>query len=96
MGGIALGKAVDSSGLLAQMTKSLTPYLSTLTPFSCLVLFSALVLLITSFISHTVGALIILPVVAQVGAALPNPQARTMVMSAGIFFPLMDFFRIRF
>ena len=83
MGGIALGKAVDSSGFLAQMTRSLTPYLSTLTPFSCLVLFSALVLVITSFISHTVGALIILPVVAQVGASLPNPQARTMVMSAG-------------
>ena len=63
----------------------MTPYLSTLSPFRCLLLFSGIVLVVTSFISHTVGALIILPVVAQVGAALPHPEARTMVMAAGTF-----------
>ena len=34
----------------------------------------------TSFISHTVGALIILPVIHQVGLALPEPMGRTLVM----------------
>ncbi|KAH6585111.1 hypothetical protein BASA61_007082 [Batrachochytrium salamandrivorans] len=47
MGGIALGKAVASSG-------------------------------------HTVGALIILPVVAQIGASLPDPRPRTLVMAAAL------------
>ena len=65
MGGISLGKAVESSGLLAEITKNLVPHLRGLTPFMILVLFSGIVLVVTSFISHTVGALIILPVVGK-------------------------------
>ncbi|KAI9202301.1 SPX domain-containing protein [Polychytrium aggregatum] len=81
MGGTALGKAVESSGLLTEMTQQMAPYLNGLSVFWTVVVFSGLVLLVTSFISHTVGALIILPVVAQVGATLPDPRARTLVMA---------------
>jgi anion transporter len=84
MGGISLGKAVDSSGLLKIITGRMTPYLSTLSPFYCLVLFSGIVLVITTFISHTVGALILLPVIKEVGDSLPNPQTRTMLMAAAL------------
>ncbi|KAJ3327405.1 low-affinity phosphate transporter [Blyttiomyces sp. JEL0837] len=84
MGGIALGKAVDSSGLLANITLRLTPHLAGLTPFMCLVLFSGVVLVVTSFISHTVGALIILPVVAEIGANLPDPQPRMLIMGIAL------------
>ncbi|KAJ3283288.1 low-affinity phosphate transporter [Borealophlyctis nickersoniae] len=84
MGGIALGKAVDSSGLLAKITHTLSPHLVDLSPFHCLVLFSGIVLVITSFISHTVGALIILPVVLQVGSSLPDPRPRTLVMASAL------------
>ena len=84
MGGISLGKAVDSSGLLKIITGKMTPYLSTLSPFYCLVLFSGVVLIITTFISHTVGALIILPVIKEVGDSLPNPQTRTMLMAVAL------------
>ncbi len=84
MGGISLGKAVESSGLLKIITGRMTPYLSTLSPFYCLVLFSGIVLVITTFISHTVGALILLPVIKEVGDSLPNPQTRTMLMAAAL------------
>ena len=84
MGGISLGKAVDSSGLLSQMTLEIVPYLSGLSPFMCLLLFSGIVLIITSLISHTVGALIILPVVAEIGASLPDPQPRLLIMGVAL------------
>ena len=83
MGGIALGKAVESSGLLAEITQSIAPHLVNLSTFHCLAIFSGIVLLVTSFISHTVGALIILPIVVQVAHSLPDPRPRTMVMAAG-------------
>ncbi|KXS13241.1 SPX-domain-containing protein [Gonapodya prolifera JEL478] len=81
MGGIALGKSVDSSGLLSQITDIVAPELAQFDPWTCTLLFSAIVLVATTFISHTVGALIILPVVAEMGATLPEPHPRLMVMS---------------
>jgi phosphate transporter len=83
-GGIALGKAVESSGLLKEITVHLTPLLQDLSTFSCLAILSAIVVIVTCFISHTVGALIILPVVAQIGALLPDPRPRTLVMAAAL------------
>lgn len=80
MGGVSLGKAVDSSGLLRSLTDAMSPALAEVSPWTCLLIFSGLVAVVTSFISHTVGALIILPVVAQVGAALPDPHPRLLVM----------------
>ncbi|KAI8824531.1 SPX domain-containing protein [Fimicolochytrium jonesii] len=84
MGGIALGKAVDSSGLLLEITNALTPHLAGMSVFKCLALFSGLVLVGTTFISHTVGALIILPIILKVGATLPDPRANTLVMAAAM------------
>lgn len=84
MGGISLGKAVDSSGLLHEIAGNLTPMLKDLSVFSCLALLSGIVVIVTSFISHTVGALIILPVVAQIGLLLPDPRPRTLVMASAL------------
>ncbi|KAJ3218739.1 low-affinity phosphate transporter [Dinochytrium kinnereticum] len=84
MGGTSLGKAVDSSGLLAEITSYITPHLAGLTPFLCILLFSGVVLVVASFISHTVAALILLPVVAQIGANLPDPQPRMFVMAIAL------------
>ncbi|KAJ3116781.1 low-affinity phosphate transporter [Phlyctochytrium bullatum] len=84
MGGTSLGKAVDSSGLLAEITSYVTPHLADLTPFLCILLFSGIVLVVASFISHTVAALILLPVIAQIGANLPDPQPRMFVMAIAL------------
>ncbi|KAI8614770.1 Sodium:sulfate symporter transmembrane region-domain-containing protein [Chytriomyces sp. MP71] len=80
MGGICLGKAVDSSGLLAYVTSLITPHLDGLSAYMTMFFFSLIVLVITSFISHTVGALIILPVVAKIGSEMMDPQPRMLVM----------------
>ena len=43
-------------------------------------IFCGLVLICTTFISHTVGAMVILPIVQSVGAAMmPTPHARLLV-----------------
>ncbi|KAI8896582.1 SPX domain-containing protein, partial [Globomyces pollinis-pini] len=84
MGGIALGKTVASSGLLAEITKYLIPVLQEMSVFTCLALLSAIVVVVTCFISHTVGALILLPVIAEIGLLLPDPRPRTLVMAAAL------------
>lgn len=83
MGGIALGKAVESSGLLHALSALTLPFLQAQSLFTSLALITAIIIVITSFISHTVGALIVLPVVAQIGASLADPHPRTFVMAAG-------------
>jgi di/tricarboxylate transporter len=84
MGGIALGKAVESSGLLNLLAQELTPLLQNYSVFTCTMIVAALVVVVTSFISHTVGALILLPVIAKIGMLLPDPRPRTLVMAAAL------------
>ncbi|KAF9949116.1 low-affinity phosphate transporter [Mortierella alpina] len=84
MGGIALGKAVESSGLLHMIAVQVQGYVKDMTAFAVCCVFASMVLVIATFISHTVGALIILPIVAQVGATLPDPHPRLLVMSAAL------------
>ncbi|KAK9768479.1 low-affinity phosphate transporter [Basidiobolus ranarum] len=84
MGGIALGKAVESSGLLHTIADHIRILVDGLSPWKILVVFCSLVLVIATFISHTVGALIILPIVAEVGNSLPDPRPRLLVMGAAL------------
>lgn len=88
MGGISLGKAVASSGLLQEITsKYLTPFLLTLAGpdgdngWLVFLVVTGVVVVITTFISHTVGAMIILPIVAEIGAKFG--LSRTLVVGAG-------------
>ncbi|KAI7902686.1 SPX domain-containing protein [Cokeromyces recurvatus] len=80
MGGIALGKAVESSGLLKTIASQIENMVQGLSAFEVLFVFSCLVLFIATFISHTVAALIVLPIVAEVGSQLADPQPRMLVM----------------
>lgn len=80
MGGIALGKAVESSGLLHMIAMEVQKYVADMSTFAVTCVFAGMVLVIATFISHTVGALIILPIVAQIGANLPEPHSRLLVM----------------
>lgn len=80
MGGISLGKAVESSGLLHMIAVEVQHYVQDMSAFAVCCVFASMVLVIATFISHTVGALIILPIVAQVGATLPDPHPRLLVM----------------
>lgn len=80
MGGIALGKAVESSGLLYTIASHISERVIGLSSFQVLFIFSTAVLLIATFISHTVAALIIIPIVAKVGTHLLDPNPRLLVM----------------
>ncbi|KAI9869503.1 MAG: low-affinity phosphate transporter [Trichoglossum hirsutum] len=64
-GGLSLGKAVDSSGLLYTIAQSIRDHVQGLSLYGILIVFCGLILVIATFISHTVAALIILPIVQQ-------------------------------
>jgi len=85
MGGIALGRAVQSSGLLHTIAKSIQEMVGDLHPWQILVIFSSLMLVVATFISHTVGALIILPIVAEIGRGLDEPHPKLLVMVCIIY-----------
>lgn len=80
MGGIALGKAVESSGLLHTIAFHISERVTGLSSFQVLFVFSCLVLVIATFISHTVAALIVIPIVAKVGLHLTDPNPRLLIM----------------
>ncbi|OMJ29062.1 putative transporter [Smittium culicis] len=82
MGGTALGKAVQSSGLLKQLSIMISTLISGFSPYYVMCVFSALVLVVCTFVSHTVGALIILPIVYEVGNKLEGGHSGMLVMAS--------------
>jgi phosphate transporter len=80
-GGLALGKAVDSSGLLHTIAGLVSARVQQMSLYSVLVIFSCLILVIATFISHTVAALIILPLVFNVGKDMEKPFPNLLVMA---------------
>ncbi|ORZ13932.1 SPX domain-domain-containing protein [Lobosporangium transversale] len=84
MGGIALGKAVDSSGLLDTIAHYIQEAVADLSQWVVLLIFGALTLVFATFVSHTVAAVIILPIVQQVGMSFADPHPRILVMGTGL------------
>lgn len=80
-GGLSLGKAVKSSGLLDTLAVAITHRVEGMSLYGVLVVFSCLILVIATFISHTVAALIILPLVYDVGASMEEPHPNLLVMA---------------
>lgn len=70
MGGSALGEAVKSSGLLTAIAHSIEDVVAGCGVWAVFAIFCALVLVATTFISHTVGAMVILPIVSAVGSQM--------------------------
>ena len=83
-GGLSLGKAVASSGLLHTIATAITERVSHLSIYGVLVVFASLILVVATFISHTVAALIILPLVQQVGAGMKEPHPNLLVMGGAL------------
>lgn len=80
-GGLVLSEAVKQSGVLGLVANYITNATTDLGLWSLVAVFCAVVAVCTTFISHTVGAMVILPVVQTVGKALPVPHPRLMVMA---------------
>ncbi|KAL7275052.1 low-affinity phosphate transporter [Rhizina undulata] len=83
-GGLSLGKAVDSSGLLHTIANAIKLEVEGMSLYGVLVVFCGLILVIATFISHTVAALIILPIVAQVGSNMEEPHPNLLVMGSAL------------
>jgi phosphate transporter len=81
-GGLALGKAVKSSGLLHTVAEKITAEVGGMELYSVLLIVSSLTIVIATFISHTVAALILLPLVADIGKQMEEPHPNLLVMSA--------------
>jgi di/tricarboxylate transporter len=79
-GGLSLGKAVRSSGLLHTLAEVISQRVEGMSLYGVLVVFSSLILVIATFISHTVAALIFLPLVYDVGVAMDQPHPNLLVM----------------
>jgi di/tricarboxylate transporter len=81
-GGLSLGKSVNSSGLLHTIAESITSSVEGMSLYGVLVVFAALILVVATFISHTVAALIVLPLVQQVGQSMAEPHPNLLVMGS--------------
>jgi phosphate transporter len=83
-GGLCLGKAVNSSGLLHTIAHTITKRVEDFSLYWVLFVFSALILVVATFISHTVAALIILPLVQEVGSGMEHPHPNLLVMGSAL------------
>ncbi|KAI6714666.1 hypothetical protein JHW43_002747, partial [Diplocarpon mali] len=83
-GGLSLGRAVNSSGLLHTIAGAITEEVNGLSLYAILVVFAVLILVVATFISHTVAALIILPLVHSVGMAMDEPHPNLLVMGGAL------------
>jgi phosphate transporter len=79
-----LSSAVEESGILAVAATAIERHTHGLGLWQITAVFCALVLLCTTFVSHTVGAMVILPVVASVGAHLKDPHPQLLVMATAL------------
>ncbi|KHN97801.1 spx [Metarhizium album ARSEF 1941] len=79
-GGLSLGKAVRSSGLLHAVAELVSKKVEGMSLYGVLVVFASLILVIATFISHTVAALIFLPLVFDVGMSMEQPHPNLLVM----------------
>lgn len=81
MGGIALGKAVTSSGLLESLDDLIQEIVKELPLWQILVALLSIGLVVATFISHTIAAVLLVPIAAQVGESLEHPHPRLLIMA---------------
>jgi phosphate transporter len=81
-GGLALGKAVTSSGLLHTLADFIGDKVEGMSLYGVTFVFAAIVLVVATFISHMVAAVIFLPLVRQIGLNMTEPHPRLLVMTS--------------
>ncbi|KAI0319073.1 SPX domain-containing protein [Amylostereum chailletii] len=84
MGGIALGKGVTSSGLLEKLDVVIRDLVEGLSPYTIVLVLSVVVLVISTFISHTIASVLLVPIAKEVGSNLPGNQANLLIFITGL------------
>ncbi|KAI6155835.1 SPX domain-containing protein [Pisolithus tinctorius] len=98
MGGIALGKGVTSSGLLSTADQGVYQALEGKQLYSIVLIISAVVLVISTFISHTIASVLLVPIAKEVGKNIPGGDRSNLlifitalVCSTGMGMPVSGF-----
>ncbi|EGO24899.1 hypothetical protein SERLADRAFT_356336 [Serpula lacrymans var. lacrymans S7.9] len=84
MGGIALGKGVTASGLLETMDEVIRDLVSGLSLYTVVLVLSPVVLVISTFISHTIASVLLVPIAKEVGSNLPGNHANLLIFITGL------------
>lgn len=84
MGGIALGKGVTSSGLLDKMDILIRRLVEGRSEFGVIVVLTTVVLVVSTFISHTIASVLLVPIAKAVGENLPGNQANLLIFITGL------------
>ncbi|KAI0280667.1 SPX domain-containing protein [Russula aff. rugulosa BPL654] len=84
MGGIALGKGVTSSGLLDKMDNLIRRLVEGRSEFGVIVVLTTVVLIVSTFISHTIASVLLVPIAKAVGENLPGNQANLLIFITGL------------
>ena len=84
MGGIALGKAVTSSGLLNVLDGGIRQLVNGLSLYTVVLVLSVVILVISTCISHTIASVLLVPIAEEVGKNLPDPHPRLLIFITGL------------
>ncbi|KAF5379679.1 hypothetical protein D9615_005804 [Tricholomella constricta] len=84
MGGIALGKGVMSSGLLGVVDVILRDAVEGLSLYNVVLILSPVVLIISTFISHTIASVLLVPIAKEVGSNLPGNHRNLLIFITGL------------
>jgi phosphate transporter len=94
-GGNVLGMAITSSNLLSQMADIIIKMLPYSDPWTTLVIVLFFCLVVSTFVSHTVASLILMPIIAEVGLQLGKPKmfviGAAFAVSGGMALPFSSF-----
>ncbi|KAJ7278224.1 SPX domain-containing protein [Mycena rebaudengoi] len=84
MGGIALGKGVTSSGLLEVLDTVIRDLLDGVSLYNVVLILSPVVLVISTFISHTIASVLLVPIAKEVGSNLPGNHQNLLIFITGL------------
>ncbi|RDB25702.1 putative transporter C3B8.04c [Hypsizygus marmoreus] len=84
MGGIALGKGVMSSGLLEVVDVIIRDLVEGYSLYRVILILSPLVLIISTFISHTIASVLLVPIAKEVGSNLPGNHQNLLIFITGL------------
>ena len=94
-GGNVLGKAVDSSGLLAYLASDISESLPVASPWLTLLYVLLFCGAIATFVSHTVASIILMPIIARIGVSMLMPEVMVIgsafAVSAAMALPFSSF-----
>ncbi|OBZ72026.1 putative transporter C3B8.04c [Grifola frondosa] len=84
MGGIALGNGVTSSGLLEVLGDGIRDIIDGLSLNTVVLVLSVIVLIVSTFISHTIASVLLVPIAKEVGKSMEGDRSNLLIFITGL------------